>query len=224
MICVQTQTTVIEDYGIHTYPHTHIRICICIYIMCTNWYSEHKKHYEFCPEMMDDSPNVFPTTADVLSLSRWYTLVCFMVGHFGHWWHQTPEVFGLWPGLMCLRRNSHQQPAVGSDFIRFPIFQIFQVPKNISFVSWRIHAHPSMAFHGIPWHSMAGQPLLVNCTSEMGADWFSPTDRPAAAAGRKFDHSPWMVITFPCWVKTLRHIRAHYYTIFGMNILRDNNH
>ncbi|CAL1128392.1 unnamed protein product [Cladocopium goreaui] len=26
-----------------------------------------------------------------------------------------------------------------------------------------------------------GQPLLVNCTSEMGADWFSPTDRPAAA-------------------------------------------
>jgi len=49
-----------------------------------------------------------------------------------------------------------------------------------------------------PWHSMAGQPLLVNCTSEMGADWFSPTDRPAAAAGRKFDHGPWMVITFPC--------------------------
>eukprot|EP00913_Durusdinium_trenchii_P025107 g23567.t1 len=26
-----------------------------------------------------------------------------------------------------------------------------------------------------------GQPLLVNCTSEMGADWFAPSDRPAAA-------------------------------------------
>lgn len=26
-----------------------------------------------------------------------------------------------------------------------------------------------------------GQPLLVNCTSEMGADWFQPSDRPAAA-------------------------------------------
>ena len=137
----------------YTHTHTHTYVYVYIYIMCTNWYSEHKKHYEFCPEMMDDSPNVFPTTADVLSLSRWYTLVCFMVGHFGHWWHQTPEVFGLWPGLMCLRRNSHQQPAVGSDFIRFPIFQIFQVPKNISFVSWRIHAHPSMAFHGIPWQA-----------------------------------------------------------------------
>lgn len=26
-----------------------------------------------------------------------------------------------------------------------------------------------------------GQPLLVNCTSEMGADWFPPSERPAAA-------------------------------------------
>lgn len=31
-----------------------------------------------------------------------------------------------------------------------------------------------------------GQPLLVNCTSEMGADWFSPSDRPAAVPWRCF--------------------------------------
>eukprot|EP00928_Gymnodinium_smaydae_P001547 TRINITY_DN10562_c0_g1_i1.p1 TRINITY_DN10562_c0_g1~~TRINITY_DN10562_c0_g1_i1.p1 ORF type:complete len:415 (-),score=82.98 TRINITY_DN10562_c0_g1_i1:629-1873(-) len=96
-----------------------------------------------------------------------------IVGHLG-----CRGAFMLASGLVCLGcaircgpRVVGQLPAIGAYFAP----NVVAAPDSASVMgsySWLIFGQALCA---------AGLPLLVNSTSEMGADWFSPEERPAAA-------------------------------------------